>query len=382
MKQLLRPWLLLAIVPLIFFSCEDDESEVIASSQTIALLSTSGTILEGGTASYSVIFLGLPEEQTTDITVNYSITGDGNNTYNASVTIPAGEQSVEFDVAIPDDNVLDVDTTNILLTLTDASGGFQINENFPQNQNEMLLLEDTKFIGVENDTIGISEDFSETGDTLFIPINITNALDDAVTLDYTLSGTATPGIDYELLSADPIVMASGSESASVAIRIINDLVDEDPFETIIFNIDDITLADTDDEETFLLEGDINRVIVYNVTDNTKSFAFTRDETDTLVVTQASTFTIEVSHSGNIGDNVTLFFDDNLPAGVMTNNTSNDLTFSPVERTRSFQIVVDESAFTGTDVIGTYSISNIDQNGDSEVDIADANDTIVVKIVNE
>lgn len=381
MKKILQPWLWLAIVPLIFVSCEDDESEVIASSQTIALLSTSSTIMEGGSADFSVIYLGTPDQQTSDITVNYEITGDPDGTYTGSVVIPAGEQSAEFSVTIPEDNMLDPDTTDVVFTLTGASGGFLINENTPQNTQDMILLEDTKNISVTNDTISISEAFSMSGDTLFIPVNLSNSLDGEVTLGYTLTGSATPGADYMLLSDNPLVVPANSASAKIAIKILDDIITEDPARTLYIELDDIVLSDTDDEETSLLEGNSNRVIAYNIEDDVKSFGFDAAPTDTIVVSSPGSVTTSISATGTLVNGTTLSFTNNLPTGVTLNASTSTVGFSPAEASRTIEFNVAASAFTGTDVTGTYIISGINASGDQESVISGTNNTIVIKIVN-
>ncbi|MEL7002324.1 MAG: Calx-beta domain-containing protein [Bacteroidota bacterium] len=382
MKNFLRPWLLLAIVPLIFVSCDDDESEVVASSQTIALLSTSNSVVEGESAPFSVIFLGQPEQQTSDITVNYTITGGADGTLTASVTIPAGEQSAEFNVSIPEDNDLEADTTDLLLQLTDASGGFAINENFPQNRKEFILLEDTKNISVSNDTTNISETFSSAGDTLFLPINISNSLDGQVTLDYALSGTAVPGADYMLASDNPLVIAAGATSAQVGVIVLDDLDAEAGGKSLYIELESITLADTDDEETTLSAGDANRVVAYNFTDDTKTFGFDIAPADTIVITSEGTVSATITKSGDALNGTTLSFTDNLPVGVSLNATSSDVSFSPSETSRVLEFTIDANAFTGTDVTGTYVISGIDSDGDDEAIISATNNTIVFKIVND
>ena len=381
MKKIKLLWLLMATFPLVFISCEDDDSEVTASSQTIALLSTSSSIVEGGTAPFSVIFLGLPEEQTTDITVNYSITGSGDGTLTGSVTIPQGEQTADFNISIPDDNVFE-DTLSIMFQLTDASGGFQINENIPQNSQELTLFEDVKNISISNDTLNISESFSAGGDVLELPISITNALDGEVTINYTLSGTAVEDTDFTLLSDNPLVLPAGVADTTINLEVLDDLVSEAGGKTLYVQIDGIDLADTGDEETILLEGDANRVIAYNLVDDNKIFGFDIMPTDTIVVTAPGRVSATISYSGTLINGTSLSFDNNLPAGVTLDAPSADVGFSTSETSRTIEFDVDASAFTGTDVSGTYVISSLDAAGDDETSISSTNDTIVIKIVNE
>ncbi|MEO1051091.1 MAG: hypothetical protein AAFX87_10705 [Bacteroidota bacterium] len=372
---------LLSVFSLLYFaSCESDESEVIPSSNTIALLSAPASILEGGTASFTVIYLGDPLTSAT--TVDFTVTGTGIS-LTGTATIPANEQQGTFDLMIPEDNTLEDEEIALTLTLTGASGGIEINENTPQNSAEFTLMEDVKNISVTNDTISISETFGNAGDTLMIPINLSNALDSEISIDYTISGTAVPGTDYMLVSANPLVLDAGTASAGIYIRILDDMDVEATAPQLIVTLDDITNADATDEETTLVEGDANRVIAYNIQDDLKTIGFDRLPTDTIMVSSAGSFTVSVNVTGNLLTGATIFLDDNLPNGVDDDLTSDELSFTINESSRTITFTVDQGVFDGSgDINATYVFDGLDANGDNEVSESMTNNEIRIKIINQ
>lgn len=384
MKQLKQSWLLMtmAFSVLALSACNDDAESVtqITASNTVGLSSTSSMAVEGDPAEFELVFFGLPENQNSNITVNYSVEGTGIS-FTGSAMIPSGEQTAAFNVVVPENDQISMDTVELTLTLTDASVGIKDDPAF--NTAKFDLVDDIKTISIANDTVDISETFSLTGDTLKVPISITSALDGQVTLNYTLSGSATAGVDYELLSPNPLVIPADTAEAYIMMRVIDDL-DAEAVERISLTLDGIVLANTSDTETTLATGTANRNIVYDISDDTKLLGFSVEPTDTLMISSPGEYSVELTVDSELSNELSVVLDDTgLPANVSDNNTSNIITFSPSENSRTVTFTVSESAFsTGNpDVIGSYSILTYDSNGDGEVMLS-GNTIVRMKIIND
>jgi len=382
MKQLKQSWLstTMAFSVLLFSACNDDAESVtqITASNTVGLSSTSSMAVEGDPAEFEVVYFGLPENQNSNITVNYSVEGTGIS-FTGSVMIPSGEQTAAFNVVAPENDQISMDTVELTLTLTDASVGIKDDPSFSMATFD--LVDDIKTISIANDTVDISETFSITGDTLKVPINITNALDGQVTLNYTVAGSAVEGSDFDLLSSNPLILPAGTADTAIYIMITDDLMMETD-ERISLTFDNIVLANTSDTETTLATGVANRNIVFDISDDTKMLGFSVEPTDTIMVSSPGNYTVDLSVDNELSNELSVVLDDTgLPGGVSDNNTSNIVSFSPTENSRTVTFTVDASAFTGTDVTGSYSVLTFDSNGDGEVMLS-SNSTVRIKIIND
>jgi len=387
MKQLKKSWHLIsmAFAVLLLGACDDEnEKQMISASNTVGLLSTSNTAVEGDGAEFGVVFFGLPENQPGDITVNYSVAGDGVS-FTGSVTIPDGEQTATFDVVAPENTTLNTDTVELTLTLTGA-GSVEIKDDVAFNTHTFDLYDDIKMISIANDTTDIDETYTLAGDTIKIPVIMSSALDGQVSLNYTVAGDATADVDYELLSANPLVMAAGTASGEATIDIvINDDLDLEGSEMLSVTLDDIVVADASDSETMLATGAANTNIVYNISDDTKMVGFTQSNQDTIFVDAAGTYSAEISVSGgSLNTEVNLTFDDTellTVTGLSDNNAANMVSLSPGEESRTITFTVTDDAIDATEEIVNYDIIAFNSNGDAEASLS-SNTRLVIKILSE
>lgn len=367
------------------WACSEDESEVIPSSNTIALLGTTSTIIEGESGKFSAIFVGNPADLTSDVTVDYSVTSEGFEDFTGSFVIPADEARDTFEIAMPENKLFstDTDTLSVTLTLTGASGGFAINENTPQNSHTFSLIDDTKIISILDSDASISELFSEEGDTLKVPITIPNSLDGEVTVDYTISGTADEGDDYTLLSDASLVLPAGTGDTTINIIVNDDLGLETGGETIIVTLNDVTPTDTDDEETFLTDSTKWQSITYTIEDDLKTFSFERVPTDTIIFESPGSVDITILLSGEITAAGLVGFNFDLPAGMTVGLVGPSTIFGAGQNSSAFELNATAAAFTGsgTEITGSIEMVATDsQVGDSEIVLDAENIRINFKII--
>ncbi len=192
----------------------------------------------GTNGSFSI---GLPAGVTVaeDITVNYMISGTATagvdyTTLTGTVTIPAGQNSVSLPVTVTNDNILE-STETVIATLT---GGASANFTFTGTGNAIVNITDDESTVPANLQLTVSKggDAFESGAngsfTISLPGGITSS--EAITVNYTISGTANAGTDYATLSGTAVIPA-GQTSVSVPVTAINDQVIESP-ETVILTL--------------------------------------------------------------------------------------------------------------------------------------------------
>ncbi|MCP4128752.1 MAG: hypothetical protein GY753_17075, partial [Gammaproteobacteria bacterium] len=198
------------------FSITDDD--VAKASLSLA---GGGSIAEDG--SSETVTVSLSSTSVSDITVNLAYSGNAANTadYTRSadtVTIPAGSTSTTFQVASAADALDETDET-VTVDIDSVAGG----------------MED----GVQQQTITITDDDDppqvqmdlfvsgglESGGSLTLPVSLSAESGLTVSVDYTVTGTATAGTDYTPASGT-LTIPAGSTSGTINITIIDDTIPE------------------------------------------------------------------------------------------------------------------------------------------------------------
>ena len=351
--------ILLAIV-----GCNEAEVKLASSSNTLAISQATTTVLEGDSATFGFIFLG--DTPSADITIDYTYTGSGTLTGNA--IIPANSQLVSIRIKIPDNKEIGLDTVGATFTLDAASGGFSITSEF-DSEVEVDELDDVKELAFVNDTVTVSEAFGLQGDTLFLPLSISNPLDGMVTVDYSLRGTAIAGSDYTLLSDNPLILPAGTSDTTINFLVLDDLILEDPSPTLYVTLDDATPNDGEDNETFLTPDTENRNFAYNFSDDLKVFSFAQLPTDTISFSSPGSAEITLLMNGNLLAAALTFFDVSLPAGVSISgiDPGNELILGIGQSSVTFSVTVSQAAIDNAPNNGQIEIVGTDtNNADQEV----------------
>lgn len=177
--------------------------------------------------------LGMVNTTGAAITVNYTVTGTATNgsdytTITNSVQIAAGQQTAVIDVSVIDD-ILDENSETVIITLNSTNtpnitaGGFA-----------------TVTIGDNDGAVTIranDPDGHETGpdDGQFtVDLGHTNNTGGPITVNYTVTGSASGGSDYTALTGS-VVIAAGQQTALIDVSVINDTLDENN-ETVIVTL--------------------------------------------------------------------------------------------------------------------------------------------------
>ncbi|MCP3919048.1 MAG: hypothetical protein GY711_26180 [bacterium] len=82
---------------------------------------------------------------------------------------------------------------------------------------------------------------SEEAESFVIPVTLSQATTSSVSVPYTVAGTATLGVDFQVTSTNPLVIATGDTSAAITVTLLEDS-DLEPTETIVVSLDPPTGA--------------------------------------------------------------------------------------------------------------------------------------------
>ncbi|MFM6323029.1 MAG: beta strand repeat-containing protein, partial [Microcystis panniformis] len=196
----------------------------ILDNDTIVTLAVSPTsVTEDGTTNLVYTFTrnGITSNA---LTVNYTIGGTATNgndysSIGSSVTFAAGSSTATVTVYPAADNTLEADET---VTLTLASGtGYTIGTSgavtgtITNDDLPTITLAVSPTSVTEDGTSNLIYTFSRTGSTT-----------SPLTVNYTIGGTATNGIDYSTIGTS-VTFAAGSSTATVTVDPSTDTTPED-----------------------------------------------------------------------------------------------------------------------------------------------------------
>ncbi|MBO9155429.1 Calx-beta domain-containing protein [Chitinophaga sp. GCM10012297] len=217
----------------------DEEND---PANTVIGVTAGASISEGtpGTGSFTISLPGLVRS-TEDVTVEYTITGTALNgtdytTISNSAVILAGQQNVVIDLSAIDDQIVEGIET-VVVTLTGAtSNSFSWTIDPTADDATLNITDDDNVPANLSLAVTSVNDAIEPGTggmfRISLPTGITVAED--VTVNYMVTGTATPGADYTVL-AGTAVIAAGQGSVNIPVAVMDDQLME-PTETVIVSL--------------------------------------------------------------------------------------------------------------------------------------------------
>lgn len=266
-------------------------------------------------------------------TWNWEVTRDG-----ASIATGKGEF---FDVAFTK-----LGTYSVGLSESDRSGFVEV---------EVA----SKVLSLPGDTLDVSESFKDS--EISIPLTIDNVVAEEIVVSYTIGGSAVEGVDYELLSPNPLVLNADStkEDYAIYIRLIADVFPEaeEKIVSVTLNSVAVALEDevvlTDDEKTLVagirLHDDTKIVSIKNIVP--EEISSTGVVSFEVVLSSRSSKSVKVDYSLT-GTGVS----DVTPDALGT------ITFAPGETSKFIYIQFNETALSDEQTVAVTleSISSDDE----------------------
>nr|WP_255651232.1 Calx-beta domain-containing protein [Cesiribacter sp. SM1] len=179
-----------------------------------------------------------------DLTIGFGLSGtavtaDYSTTLaKQEVVLPAGQTTVQVPIQVIDDAEVEEEETVILTLNTPDKEGVLVDES---NKTATVQITDNDeepedvFLSVTKD-----KDAAEDNVNGEFIISLSSALEEALTIGYGITGTATEGSDYKAVGGQ-VVLPAGQTSVKVAIEVVADL-DVEPEETVILTLQVPTVA--------------------------------------------------------------------------------------------------------------------------------------------
>ena len=202
---------------------------IVDDEPTVSFASASQSAGEGsGTRNVGVT---LDKAPTTDITVKYTVGGtaaagsDFTIADSGTVTVLAGATTATIPVTIVDDSVGEGDET-VVLTLA-APDGYRV---VSPGTHTLTIVDNESKVSFAS----ASQRVDEGSGTHNVGVTLDKAPASAVTLSYTVGGTATPGTDYTALSGT-VTVPAGATTATIPVTVIDDTAPESN-ETVVLTL--------------------------------------------------------------------------------------------------------------------------------------------------
>ncbi len=243
----------------------------------------------------------------------------------AAVTIPAGQSSLTVTVTPLDEPEAEVDETVILNVL--AGAGYSVGTSSTATVN--LFDDELAQVQIEvYDPLCAEAAAADAGTFLFRRLGNRTA---ALTVNYTVSGTATPGTDYTALPGTVSISASNT-SMTVALTPINDILVEGT-ETVILTLGPGTgySVATQNTGTIEIRDDETVDVNLSIADANAAEGATVDP-GSFRITRTSTATTPLTVSYTLRGTATNGTDYNALSGTATipaNATTVDVVVTPI-----------------------------------------------------
>ena len=166
------------------------------------------------------------------LTFSGSATETGRTEYQfpgSEIIIPAGSLSASKDLQIVDDAIGEGSQLLVVQMGSPVGGVLADLEVSPTEQTLRIAANDSPIIDFRSAKLRASEDRG----TLAVLVDLTNPVGQAVSIPYTISGTAVNGEDFTLSPSTPLSFAANQTSAAIDLTVIDDLlVEPGPLETV------------------------------------------------------------------------------------------------------------------------------------------------------
>ena len=304
--------------------------------------------------------LGAVNNTGADVTVNYTVTGTASATgdYTAltgTVVVANGQQTATIDVSGIVDDALIEGSETVIVTIDSTDNGLFTIDGASDNATVTISDNDSALnsVSISATDANASETATDNGE-FTVDLGAVNNTGADVTVSYTVTGTATATGDYTALTGT-VVIANGSQSATIDVSgIVDDALIEGS-ETVIVTID------SNSSGLFTIDGASDNATV-TITDNDSALnsvsISATDATASETATDNGQFTVDLGAVNNTGADVTVSY-------TVTGTAS---------------ATGDYTALTGTVVVANgQQAATIDVSGIVDDALIEGSETVIVTI---
>ena len=292
------------------------DNDEMAFSAEATVSATVSSAAEGGNDGEFTVSLDQTNTSGSNIAIAYTVTGTATNgtdynTLNGSVEIPNGSSSAVVSVNVTDDSEVESDETVIITLDSTQPNGITVGSS--DSATVTISDNDEESFTAEVSLVASDETALE-GDNnaeFTVSLNQSNNTGSAISIAYTITGTATNGDDYTTLSGI-VDIPDGSLSAIVSVEVIDDTEIESD-ETVILTInssqvDGISVGAENTATIVISDNDVApftaevSIVATDATalegDNNGEYTISLDKTNTLGETISIMYTVSGTATGD------------------------------------------------------------------------------------
>lgn len=217
------------------------DNDHLPANLVLAVTKTADAVEDGANGEFTISLPGTTTTATEAITVNYTLAGTAVNgtDYTAltgAVVIPAGDHEVKIPVSALTDQIIE-GTETVILTITGGNSTSFAFTPSATNGNAIMSIADS-----DNTPANLNLSITKLNDAaepsasgrvgITLPTGITAK--ENISITYTVAGTATPGMDYAVLSGNATILA-GQNNVIIPISVIDDQLIEQT-ETVVLTL--------------------------------------------------------------------------------------------------------------------------------------------------
>ena len=285
---------------------DDDDAPTVSVGDATAV--TEGDDPNTPTDMTFPVTLSAPSSR--EITLDYTLSGtatagdDYTDPATKTLTIKAGEPGGSIVIPVLGDTMAEDDETIIVTISNPANATLSTEEGATTAEGLITDDDDGPTLSIADATAVAEGNDPKVATDMTFTVTPSEVSGQAITVDYTLGGTATAGVDYTVPATQTLTIEAGAASGSIVIPVLGDTMDE-PNETITVTLTNPTNAtlsttagETDAEGTITDDDGPPTVSIANaaaVTEGNDPNAET-DMTFTVTLSAVSGLDAEVSYT--------------------------------------------------------------------------------------
>ena len=341
-------------------------SEDVAPDPVATITATDATAEEAGTTTGEyTVSLDVANTTGSAITVNYTVTGtattgDDYVALAGSVDILDTEQTATITLTPVDDGDIEIDET-VIVTL-DTGAGYTVGT--PDNATVTIVSEDVAPdpVATITATDATAEEAGTTTGEYTVSLDVANTTGSAITVNYTVTGTATTGDDYVALAGSVDILDT-EQTATITLTPVDD-GDIEIDETVIVTLDTgagYTVGTPDNATVTIVSEDVapDPVATITATDATAEEAGTTTGEYTVSLDAANTTGSAITVNYTVTGTATTGDDYVALAGsvdILDTEQTATITLTPVD---DGDIEIDETVIVTLDTGAGYTVGTPD-----------------------
>ncbi|MGB5931233.1 MAG: Calx-beta domain-containing protein, partial [Cyclobacteriaceae bacterium] len=349
---------------------------------TVSITANDATADESG-SNNGQFTVTVSSASSTDTDVSYTLSGsatagDDYTTLTGKVTIPAGSTSEIINVLVTNDAIVESDET-VTLTLSSLNGDTDITIDTDNDEATVTISDvDEATVTISANDASANESGSNNGQ---FTVTLSSASSTDTEVSYTISGSATEGDDYAVLTGK-VTIPAGSTEANIDVNVTNDNVLEgDETVTItlsaILGDDEISIDTDNDEATVTISDSDVATVSITANDATADESGSNNGQFTLTLSSVSSTDTEVSYT--LSGSATEGSDYTALTGKVTIPAGSTSAIINIEVVNDDVVEGDEiTIVTLSAVLGDDEISIDTNNNEATITISD-DDTATVSV---